>query len=199
MANLYFRYGAMGSGKSTALMQVNYNYKEKGFNTFIVKPKIDTKGNTKLVSRMGVSIEADLLIDSKDSFYNYLNIILDNIVCILVDEAQFLKEKQVKELFEIAKIYDIPVICYGLKTNFKGKLFEGSKALLELSDEFEELATVCDCGKKARFNARRVDGKFTSTGEEVIIDGTSHIEYVSLCGRCYAIKVLGNTKKCKKM
>lgn len=175
MANLYFRYGAMGSGKSTALMQVNHNYKEKGFKTFIVKPKIDTKGDTKLVSRMGVSIEADLLIDS------------------------FLKEKQVKELFEIAKIYDIPVICYGLKTNFKGKLFEGSKALFELSDEFEELATVCDCGKKARFNARKVDGKFTSRGEEVIIDGTSHIEYVSLCGRCYAIKVLGNTKKCKKM
>lgn len=199
MANLYFRYGAMGSGKSTALMQVNYNYKSKGFKTFIVKPKIDIKGNTKLVSRMGVSIETDLLIDSKDSFYNYLNLILDNIVCILVDEAQFLKEKQVKELFEIAKIYDIPVICYGLKTNFKGKLFEGSKALFELSDEFEELATVCDCGKKARFNARKVDGKLTSTGEEVIIDGTSNIEYVSLCGKCYSIKVLGNTKKCKKM
>ena len=91
MANLYFRYGAMGSGKSTALMQVNHNYKTKGFKTFIVKPKIDTKGDNKLVSRMGVSVEADLLIDSKDSFYNYLNIILDNIVCILVDEAQFLK------------------------------------------------------------------------------------------------------------
>lgn len=199
MANLYFRYGAMGSGKSTALMQVAHNYTQKGFNVFVIKPKIDTKGESKLVSRMGISLDVDLLLDSKDSIFNYLNIILDNKVCILVDEAQFLKEKQIIELFEITKIYDIPVICYGLKTNFKGKLFEGSKALFEFSDDLEELTTVCACGKKARFNARKIDGIYTVIGEEVVIDGTSNVEYEALCGKCYALKVLTNTKNYKKI
>lgn len=199
MANLYFKYGAMGSGKSTALMQVAHNYKQKNFDVFVIKPKIDTKGDNKLVSRMGISLDVDLLLDSKDSIYNYLNSILDNKVCILVDEAQFLKERQIKELFEITKIYDIPVICYGLKTNFKGKLFEGSKALLEFGDDFEELTTVCACGKKARFNARKVNGIFTVMGDEVVIDGTNDIEYEALCGRCYVVKVLANTKNCKKV
>lgn len=194
MANLSFRYGAMGSGKSTALMQVAHNYKMRGFKTFVIKPKVDTKGNNKLVSRMGISLDVDLVIEKDDSFYNYIDKLTKDIVCILVDEAQFLPEKQIIELWEITKMYDMPVICFGIRTNFKGKLFGGSKTLFELSDEFEELATVCECGKKARFNARIVDGEYTSSGDEVVIDGTKNISYNALCGKCFLEKVLGKTR-----
>lgn len=194
MANLIFRYGAMGSGKSTALMQVAYNYSSRGFKTFVIKPKVDTKGNSNLVSRIGISLSVDLLIDKDDSFYDSIDIIANNVVCILVDEAQFLSKEQVYELFMITKEYDIPVICYGLRTNFKGELFEGSMALFALSDELEELATICSCGKKARFNARKINGDFTLDGDEIIIDDSPYIEYVALCGKCYLEKIMKNKK-----
>lgn len=195
MAKLYFRYGAMGSGKSTILMQVAHNYEQRGFKVFVIKPKVDTKGDTKLVSRIGIMREVDWVIDSNEPVYSKIDVLTDKTECILVDEAQFLTEKQVLELWKISKDYDIPVVCYGLKTNFKGKLFEGSKALLEVGDSFEELVTVCVCGMKARFNARKVNGEFTATGDEVVIDGTSNIEYTALCGKCYLEKVLKKTKK----
>ena len=195
MAKLYFRYGAMGSGKSTVLMQVAYNYEQRGFKVFVLKPKGDTKGDNKLVSRIGITREVDWVIDSDEQVYSKIDVLTDNMKCILVDEAQFLTERQVLELWEISKEYDIPVVCYGLKTSSKGKLFEGSKALLEVGDAFEELVTVCVCGTKARFNARKVNGEFTASGEEVVIDGTSNIEYTALCGKCYLEKVLKKTKK----
>ena len=194
MANLRFRYGAMGSGKSTALMQVTHNYKSRGFKTFVVKPRVDTKGNDTLVSRIGISLKVDLVIAKDESFYDHIEQLTKNIVCILVDEAQFLTEKQVIELWKITKEYDVPVICYGIRTNFKGHLFEGSKALFELSDEFEELATVCECGKKARFNARLVDDKYTILGDEVVIDGAKNIKYNALCGKCFLEKVIKEKK-----
>lgn len=195
MAKLYFRYGAMGSGKSTILMQVAHNYEQRGFNVFVIKPKVDTKGNTKLISRIGITREADWVINPEELVYSKINILTNKIACILVDEAQFLTEDQVFELWRISKEYDIPVICYGLKTNFKGKFFEGSRSLLELGDSFEELITVCRCGKKARFNARKVNGAFVSTGDEVVIDGATDVEYVSLCGKCYLEQVLKQESK----
>lgn len=194
MAKLYFKYGAMGSGKSTVLMQVAHNYQQRGFNVFVIKPKIDTKGDTKLVSRIGITREVDWVIDSNEEVYSKIDALTNNIECVLVDEAQFLKESQVLELWKLSKEYDIPVICYGLKTNFKGKLFEGSKALLEVSDSFEELVTVCECGTKARFNARKVNNEFTADGDEVVIDGASNVEYTALCGKCYLQKVLKKIK-----
>lgn len=195
MAKLYFRYGAMGSGKSTVLMQVAHNYEQKGFKVFVIKPKIDTKGDSKLVSRIGITREVDWVIDNNESVYSKIKMITKGIECILVDEAQFLTENQVFEIWKVSKEYDIPVVCYGLKTNFKGKLFEGSKALLELADSFEELVTVCECGTKARFNARRVNGKYTYDGKEVVIDGAQNIEYNALCGKCFLEKVLKKQKK----
>ena len=195
MAKLYFRYGAMGSGKSTVLMQVAHNYEQRGFKVFVLKPKVDTKGDTKLVSRIGITREVDWVIDSDEQVYSKIDILTDNMECILVDEAQFLTERQVLELWKISKEYDIPVVCYGLKTNFKGKLFEGSKALLEVGDSFEELVTVCVCGTKARFNARKVNGEYTANGDEVVIDGASNVEYTALCGKCYLEKVLKKIKK----
>lgn len=187
MAKVYFRFGAMNCGKTTALLQVAHNYEEKGMKILLIKPKVDKKGSDKIVSRLGIDRKVDILLDSNESLKDILN--LDNINCILVDEVQFMTPNQIKELWIIAKIKDIPVICYGLKTNFKGTLFEGSKTVIELADELEELITICSCGKRAKFNARVVDGNFVSDGEEVAIDGID-AKYEPLCGKCYINKVL---------
>ena len=187
MSKLYFRYGAMNCGKSSALMQVAHNYEENNKVLRVIKSKVDTKADDKLSSRIGLERKVDILIEKDESFEKYFDDWNDNVHCILVDEAQFLSEKQIEELWLVTKMYDIPVICYGLKTDFKSYLFEGSKRLLELADEIEELITICDCGKRAKFNTRFVDGKFTDVGEEVLIDGsTSNVEYKPKCGKCYA-------------
>lgn len=193
MAKLYFRYGAMGAGKSTMLMQVAYNYEEKGLKVLVMKSIVDTKGEDKLVSRIGIKRKVDVLLQGSDILSNVTS--FENISCILVDEAQFLTEKQVEDLWYISKEFDIPVICYGLKVNFKGELFAGSKRLLELADTFDELITICKCGKKARFNARKINGVYTLTGDDVVIDGTKNIEYEALCGKCYLDKVILPNKK----
>ena len=192
MAKLYFRYGAMGAGKSTMLMQVAHNYEEKGLKVLVVKPSLDTKGEDRLVSRIGIERKVDILLKPNELLkHDYLH----NIVCLLVDEVQFMTEKQITDLWYISKEYDIPVICYGLKVNFKGELFEGAKRLLELADSFEELITICKCGKKAHFNARKVDGKYTLIGDDVVIDGTKNIEYEALCGKCFLEDVVKVKKK----
>lgn len=188
MAKMYFRFGAMNCGKTTALLQVAHNYEEKGMNILLIKPKIDRKGDNKIVSRLGIDRKVDILVDSNDKLKDMLK--LDNINCILVDEVQFMTKEQIKELWTIAKLKDIPVICYGLKTNFKGRLFEGSKAVIELADELDELITICKCGKRAKFNARVVNGKFVKSGQEVAIDGIE-ATYEPLCGKCYIENVLG--------
>ena len=188
MAKMYFRFGAMNCGKTTALLQVAHNYEEKGMKILLIKPKIDKKGENKIVSRLGIDRKVDILVDSNDKLKDMLK--LDNINCILVDEVQFMTKEQIKELWTIAKLKDIPVICYGLKTNFKGKLFEGSKAVIELADELDELITICKCGKRAKFNARVVNGKYAKSGQEVAIDGIE-ASYEPLCGKCYIENVLG--------
>ena len=186
MSKLYFRYGAMNCGKSSALMQVAHNYEENNKVVRVIKSKIDTKADDKLSSRIGLERKVDILIEKDESFEKYFEDWNNNVHCILVDEAQFLSSQQIEELWLVTKMYDIPVICYGLKTDFKSYLFEGSKRLLELADEIEELITICDCGKRAKFNTRFVDGKFTDIGEEVLIDGsTSNVEYKPKCGKCY--------------
>ena len=191
MSKLYFRYGAMNAGKSAALLQTAYNYKEKNKKVILIKPKLDTKGGNKITSRIGISSDVDILLGFGESLNKpkYKKII-KNSDCILVDESQFLSEKQVEELWLITKKCDIPVICYGIKTNFQSKLFEGSKRLLELSDELEELATICSCGQKARFNARIINGKYVTVGDNIEIDNNEKIKYESLCGNCYIKKVI---------
>jgi len=187
MSKLYFRFGAMNCGKTTALLQVAHNYEEKGMKVVVVKSSIDKKGDRNIVSRLGIEREVDLLVAPNESIID--NIDLNNVNCILVDEAQFMTTSQIKELWIIAKLKDIPVVCYGLKTNFKAELFEGSKAALELSDELEELATICVCGRKAKFNARVINNEFVLEGEEVAIDGID-AGYIPVCGTCYITKVL---------
>jgi len=190
MAKLYFRFGAMNCGKTTALLQVAHNYEEKGKNILLIKPLIDKKGENKIVSRLGIERKVDILLNPNEKLKDVLK--LDDISCVLVDEVQFMTKEQIRELWIIAKLKDIPVICYGLKTNFKGKFFEGSKAVLELADELEELITICKCGKRAKFNARVINGKFVKSGEEVAIDGMNKfLKYEPLCGKCYIENVLG--------
>lgn len=192
MSKLYFRYGAMNCGKTTALLQVAYNYEEKGKNIIILKPSIDKKGNKNIVSRLGIERKVDYLILPDDSILKKVK--LKNIDCILVDEVQFMSKDQIKELWIIAKIHNIPVICYGLKSNFKAELFEGSKHIIALADELEELYTICSCGKKARFNARIINGKYVTEGDVVAIDGID-ATYEPLCGKCYIEKILKYKEK----
>lgn len=188
MSKLYFRYGAMNSGKSTNLMQVAHNYEERGMRVVLIKPSTDKKGGDKLVSRLGVERKVDLLINDEQNIYEEVKKWEDNkykIDCILVDEVQFLKSHQIDELFEIAVCLDIPVICYGLRTDFKMQGFEGSTRLLLLAHSIEELKTICKCGRKAVLNGRRINGKFVFEGEQVAIDNVDNVEYESLCGHCY--------------
>lgn len=186
MSKLYFRFGAMNCGKSSALMQVAHNYEENGKKVVVIKSVIDTKGDDNLSSRIGLMRKVDVLIGKDESFINYYKNWEKKVSCILVDEAQFLSSEQVEELWYVSKVIDIPVICYGLKVDFRSNLFEGSKRLIELADELDELITICSCGKRAKFNARFINNNFTLDGDEVLIDGSNqNIEYKPMCGKCY--------------
>ena len=188
MSKLYFRYGAMNSGKSTHLMQVAYNYEERGMKVILIKPCTDTKGGDKLVSRLGVERKVDIVIKENDNILDKIREYIKEfgkIDCILVDEVQFLKATQIDELFEVAVVMDIPVICYGLRTDFRMQGFEGSTRLLLLAHSIEEMKTICNCGKKAILNGRKINNRFVFEGEQVAIDNVDNVEYESLCGHCY--------------
>ena len=188
MAKLYFRYGAMNSGKTTALIQVAHNYQERGMETLLIKPGVDSKGSTTILSRLSISRDVDLLIDKQANLYSILEAESKkrkNLQCILVDEAQFLTKSQVTQLFQFAVIINIPVICYGLRTDFLLNGFEGSKQLLLLAHSIEELKTICRCGRKALVNTRKINGKYVFKGDQVAIDGEKNVEYESLCAECY--------------
>ncbi len=191
MSKLHFKYGTMNSGKSIDLMRTAHNYEEVGYDVIVMKPIIDTKGNDKLDSRIGIQRKVDILIKEDDMILKLIkNKITEKTACIFVDEAQFLKEKQIDELFFITKKLNIPVICYGLRTNFKAESFEGSKRLLEIAEELEELPTLCNCKEIARFVGRKVNNQYVLEGNEIEIDGDNeNIEYIPLCGKCYLEKV----------
>ena len=193
MSKLYFRYGAMNSGKSTHLMQVAYNYEERHMKILLLKPETDKKGGEYLVSRLGVKRKVDILVGEDVDVFKEIEKrqkVEGKIHCILVDEVQFMLKKQIDQLFKVAVLLDIPVICYGLRTDFKANGFEGSTRLLLLAHSIEEMKTICKCGNKAIFNARKINGKFVSSGEQVAIDNMNNVEYESLCGECYYKLVL---------
>ncbi len=185
MAKLYFRYGAMNSGKTTLLLQTCYNYEENNMKAIIVKPSIDTKGKTKISSRIGLEKEVDLLLGKEDNLFNIVNKKFKKVNCILVDEAQFLTRKQANQCMKIVVDLNVPVICYGLRTDFLTNGFEGSTRLLEIAHTIEEMKTICKCGRKAIYNARYENGKFITKGSQVAIDGEKNISYVSMCAKCY--------------
>ena len=195
MAKLYFRYGAMNSGKSTALLQAAYNYEERGQHVLLTKPEIDTKGADQIASRLGVERTVDFLIgaldDARAAFAEHRERVRaqtgEDVACLLVDEAQFLTPRQADDLLRIAVIDGIPVLAYGIRTDFQTRAFPGSARLMELAHSLEELKTICRCGNKALFNARLVGGRFVFDGDQVAIDELSaeRVTYESMCARCY--------------
>jgi thymidine kinase len=216
MSKLYFRYGAMNSGKSTALLQAAFNYEERGQQVLLAKPRIDTKGDNAVVSRLGVSRPVDFTVGADEDIYvafateraRVLRSTGLDVSCLLVDEAQFFTESQVDDLLRIAILEGVPVLAYGIRTDFQTVAFPGSRRLLEIAHSLEELKTICRCGRKAVFNARTIDGRFVFDGDQVAIDtspglsagtpstglsagtpsmeaGSRDVSYQSLCGKCY--------------
>lgn len=175
----------MNCGKTTLLLQAAHNYEERGMKVVVMKPSVDTKGGDSIVSRLGVERCVDHLIGKEEDIREYAENLKDDIKCIFVDEAQFLSPEQVDQLMEIVVYKDIPVICYGLRTDFQAKGFSGSPRLLSIAHTIEELKTVCKCGKKAMYNARKKNGEFIFEGGQVAIDGEDEITYDSLCSTCY--------------
>jgi len=192
VAKLYFRYGAMNSGKSTALLQAAHNYEERGQRVLLLKPRVDTKGHDRIVSRLGVERRVDVVIESTDNMVAIVAEQIDRVqrefneplACVLVDESQFLTPQQVDDLFVVAVQVNVPVLAYGIRTDFQTVAFPGSRRLLEIAHSLEELKTICRCGRKALFNGRKVDGTFIFDGAQVAIDGQD-VTYESLCGECY--------------
>lgn len=206
MGKLYFRYGAMNSGKSTALLQAAYNYEERGHRVLLAKPTIDTKGADEISSRLGVTRAVDFLVgptdDVRDLFTRHRARVRSeaaaslvpetddravDVACLLIDEAQFLTREQVDDLLRIVVLDGVPVLAYGIRTDFQTQAFPGSRRLLELAHSLEELKTICRCGRKAIFNARLVGGRFVFDGDQVAIDEltTERVTYESLCAEDY--------------
>ena len=177
----------MNCGKTTAMLQVAHNYEERGMRVILLKPNTDTKGQNHIVSRLGVTRRVDNLVSETEDVFNLIEASNSKLKldAILVDESQFMTREQINQLFRLATELNIPVICYGLRTDFQTKVFPGSARLLEIAHSLEELKTICECGKKAIFNARKVDGKYTKDGNQVAIDGEGETTYQSLCGACY--------------
>lgn len=188
MAKLYFRYGAMNSGKTTALLQVAFNYKERGMRVLLLKPSIDTKGQGEVVSRLGVRRPVDVLVSPA---MDILEVVQADIrehgapACVLCDESQFFTPEQVDQLFLVTVDLGIPVICYGLRADFMTRGFPGSTRLLELAHTIEEMKTICECGRKATCNGRKVNGEYVFEGAQVAIDTVDDVEYQSLCPQCW--------------
>jgi thymidine kinase len=192
VSKLYFRYGAMNSGKSTALLQAAFNYEERGQEVLLAKPQIDTKGDATIVSRLGLTREVDFVVAPDEDIFD--KFLLERVrvhdrtgkavSCLLVDEAQFLTEGQVDDLLRIAILESVPVLAYGIRTDFQTVAFPGSRRLLEIAHSLEELKTICRCGRKAVFNARKVGERYIFDGDQIAIDGID-VTYESLCGACY--------------
>lgn len=197
MAKLYFRYGTMNSGKTAGLLMAAHNFEESHQQILILKPALDSKAGAALYTRMGIERLVDHLVAEDDDLFelarNWLASIEGKTVGgILVDEAQFLTTAQVDQLLMAALTLNIPVLCYGLRTDFLTKVFPGSARLLETAHTLEELKTMCGagCRRKANFNARKVNGQFVLHGEQIEIDNRSEVEYMALCGQCF-LKLVG--------
>ncbi|NOD84154.1 thymidine kinase [Ruegeria sp. HKCCD6119] len=182
MAKLYFNYSTMNAGKSTVLLQASHNYRERGMQTYLMTAAIDGRaGAGRIASRIGISEEADTFTPGDDVFAMIRNRLGDGpVTCVFIDEAQFLSEAQVWQLARAVDDLDVPVLAYGLRVDFQGKLFPGSAALLALADEMREVRTICKCGRKATMVIRQDEnGNAITEGAQVQIGGNE--TYVSLC------------------
>ena len=178
----------MGCGKTMQLLQVAFNYEERGHKVCVIKPKTDTKHGTKLYTRIGPERETDFCFDKETDLYKEILKNYCDVHCILVDEAQFLTVAQVDQLMMVTIKLNIPVMAYGLRLNFRREDggFEGATRLLQIAHDIEEIKTICECGHKATYNARFLDDKLVADGPDILIDdGKSKIEYRALCPSCY--------------
>lgn len=185
MSKLYFRYSPMNAGKSTALLQAAYNYIERDQRPVIAKPSIDTKSD-KVLSRLNISADVNWNIQPHENIITeHFKKETEKVDCILVDEAQFLQPIQIDQLFVLATQHNVPVLAYGIRSDFQTKAFPGAIRLFELAHSIEEMKTICQCGAKAMFNGRKLNGEFVSEGSQIAIDGGDVVTYQSLCGKCY--------------
>ena len=195
MAKLYFKYGAMGSSKTAQALITRYNYEENDMSVWLIKPSADTRDGTDILrSRIGLQANVEIMTPDTDIYQQFCRTRAENCHVVIVDECQFMTERQIDELRRIVDDYDIPVLCFGLRTDFQTKLFPGSRRLMELADCIEEIKTMCDCGCKATVNARISDGYIVTEGAQVQLGGND--SYIAMCHRCY-IKGIREHKKIK--
>ena len=184
MAKLYFKYGAMGSSKTAQALITKYNYEENEMRVWLLKPSADTRdGAATIRSRIGLQAECEIATPERNIYERFQQGFLDNCDVVIVDECQFLTAQQIDQLRAIVNDFSVPVLCFGLRTDFQTKLFPGSLRLMELADCIEEIKTMCDCGAKATVNARINDGYIVTEGEQVVLGGNDC--YIAMCHRCY--------------
>ena len=195
MAKLYFKYGAMGSSKTAQALITKYNYEENDMKVWLIKPSADTRDGVQLLrSRIGLVAAVEVMTPDMDIFSRFRETRLGNCHAVICDECQFLTEEQIDQLRAIVNEYNIPVMCFGLRTDFQTHLFPGSRRLMELADCIEEIKTMCDCGSKATVNARISDGYIVTEGAQVVLGGND--SYIAMCHKCY-IRGIREHKKIK--
>ena len=185
MAKLYFKYGAMGSSKTAQALITKYNYEENDMNVWLLKPSADTRDGVNILkSRIGLQAEVEIAGPEADIYKRYQEAFTGNCNAVIVDEAQFLTPAQIDQLRAIVDDFDVPVMCFGLRTDFRTKLFPGSRRLMEIADTIQEIKTICDCSAKATVNARiDADGFIVTEGAQVVLGGND--SYIAMCHRCY--------------
>ncbi len=184
MAKLYFKYGAMGSSKTAQALITKYNYEENDLNVWLIKPSADTRDGAQVLrSRIGLEAMVEPIAPEVDVYQRFEETRKDSCNVIIVDECQFMTPKQIDELRAIVNEYNVPVLCFGLRTDFQTHLFPGSHRLMELADCIEEIKTMCDCGAKATVNARINNGYIVTEGAQVVLGGND--SYIAMCHRCY--------------
>ena len=184
MAKLYFKYGAMGSSKTAQALITKYNYEENGLQVWLIKPSADVRDGADILrSRIGLEATVEIVPPQMDIYERYRATRHGACNVIITDECQFFTPAQIDQLRAIVDDYDIPVMCFGLRTDFCTKLFPGSMRLMEVADTFQEIKTICDCGAKATVNARISDGYIVTHGEQVVLGGNDC--YIAMCHRCY--------------
>ena len=195
MAKLYFKYGAMGSSKTAQALITKYNYEENDLQVWLIKPSADTRdGAAILRSRIGLEAQVEVVPPEVDIYARFLGGKARRSDVIIVDECQFLTEKQIDQLRNIVNEHNIPVLCFGLRTDFQTRLFPGSRRLMEVADTIQEIKTICDCGAKATVNARINDGYIVTEGAQVVLGGND--SYIAMCHKCY-IRGIREHKKIK--
>ena len=201
MAKLYFKYGAMGSSKSAQALITKFNYEERGMQVWLIKPSVDDRDGADIIqSRIGLAQEAEIILpddDIEEIFHKKIKEADEagtpKIDVVISDESQFFTVEHIDQLRRIVDLDDIPVLCFGLRTDFQTKLFPGSMRLFELADSITEIKTICDCGKKATVNARIVGGKVVTDGEQVFLGGNE--SYIAMCHSCWKKRIADEAKE----